>query len=174
MSTEAKWNEETQSGTYSDKIHWGEMKIKTNSMSTDNIQELLKPRYKVIGDYPGSEFRIGAIMIFIKDFMHRTDGTPESTRHSDVFKIGNNIIMAEGPSGINLYPHLFKPLAWWQDRKPGEMPLYLKRKTTGVIEKVDHYGPECMMAHFSEWDYSPVMNYEPSTEIEYTNYINKK
>ncbi len=29
---DAKWNEETQSGTYSDKIHWGEMKVKSTTM----------------------------------------------------------------------------------------------------------------------------------------------
>lgn len=34
---EAKWNEETQSGTYSDRVHHGEMKIKSNHMSKVNF-----------------------------------------------------------------------------------------------------------------------------------------
>lgn len=86
----------------------------------------MKPRYKVIADYPGSEFKVGAIMIFIEKFMHRTDGTAKSIRYSDVFKSGNAIIMVSGPNAIHQYPHLFKPLAWWEEREVGDMPGYIE------------------------------------------------
>jgi uncharacterized protein YodC (DUF2158 family) len=40
MNTEAKWNPETQSGTYPDKVHHGEMKVKpANTMNTDYTEQ---------------------------------------------------------------------------------------------------------------------------------------
>ncbi len=40
MNTEAKWNPETQSGTYPDKVHHGEMKVKpNNTMNTDYTEQ---------------------------------------------------------------------------------------------------------------------------------------
>jgi len=68
--------------------------------------ELLKPRYKVIADYPGSTYFIG-----------------------DIIR-GAHLIQDE----YNKYPHLFKPLAWYEGIKKKDMPEYLRTKLGGVIK----------------------------------------
>lgn len=69
--------------------------------NTMTVEDLLKPRYKVIADYPGSNFNIG-------DILH----------NPEYFDKRN--------SNLNKYPAIFKPLSWWEDRKPEEMPEYVK------------------------------------------------
>lgn len=71
-------------------------------MKDEKVSELLKPRYRVIGDYPGNEFPIG----FIIDELF-FDG-----KTNDWFE---------------KYPNLFEKLKWWAYRREEEMPLFLKR-----------------------------------------------
>lgn len=81
-------------------------------MNTEQkIQELLKPRYKVIGDFPHSSMPVG--MVFCKEY---SDG--------DFW---------------DKYPHLFRKLEWWEERTVEEMPEYIKIVDTGEVVKVDTY-----------------------------------
>lgn len=61
-------------------------------------QELLKPRYKCIADWP---------------FM---------PRHIKVGELVAEVFIIKAAK----YPHLFKKLEWWEERKPEDMPEYLK------------------------------------------------
>jgi hypothetical protein len=61
-------------------------------------EDLLKPRYKVVADYPDSIFKIGGILI---------QGEKDLTEAAK-------------------YPHLFKKLEWWEEREEKDMPEYLK------------------------------------------------
>lgn len=132
------------------------------------IAELLKPRYKVIADYPGSPFWVGSILIFIPRFMHRVDGNIESTTYSDVFRRGNHFILADE---IKEYPHLFNPLEWYEDRKPEEMPGYVKDKFNQVhkVTSVERIGANLEKGFYAHWK-----NVQPATLAEYTQYINSK
>lgn len=67
-----------------------------------NVTELMKPRYKVIADYPGNEYPIGVV---IDELLF--DG-----KTSDWFE---------------RYPALFEKLKWWAYRREEEMPLFLRR-----------------------------------------------
>jgi hypothetical protein len=58
-------------------------------------------RIKVIADYPGNPESVG--------FIYQGDEWAESWYKE-----------------MEQYPHLFQPLQWWQDRKPEEMPEYVK------------------------------------------------
>lgn len=60
-------------------------------------EELLRPRYKVIADYPSTFWSIGDII------------DPEEL-HTQFEK----------------YPHLFQKLEWWQERGIDDMPEYVK------------------------------------------------
>ena len=84
-----------------------------------NANELLKQRYKVYDDYPQTPFQIG-------DIFHVND---------DEEYISQSISIQ--PSK---YPHLFKKLGWWEDRKIEDMPIYLKR--TGMVDDNDNPLPE--------------------------------
>ena len=70
-------------------------------------EELMKPRYKVTADYPGSRFIIGQILKKVKTVSGK-EFVPSMLQQPDDF------------------PHLFQPLKWWEDRKPEDMPEYLK------------------------------------------------
>lgn len=69
-----------------------------------SIEELLKPRFKVIADWLGNDcFIVGDI--FFDDDIRRTT------------KKWKNAVF----SG---FPHLFKKLEWWEERKKSDMPEY--------------------------------------------------
>lgn len=71
-------------------------------------EELLKPRYKVIADYPFSDFKVGDIL--------NQDKKREwlwEYNHSEISK-------------PHAYPHIFKELQWWEERKENDMPEYLE------------------------------------------------
>src|SRR4051812_40933853 len=86
-------------------------------------EELLKPRYKVIADYPKSLYYVGDII--------NAGTTSEDCIYCD----------REGPR-MRHYPHLFEPLPWWKDRKVEDMPEYVKvinevcAKDTGLYCRV--------------------------------------
>lgn len=69
-------------------------------------EELLKVRYKVVADYPHSQFKIG-----------------------DILSVEFTGILS--PKPIGNYPHLFKKLEWWEDRTDDEMPEYVKWDVNG-------------------------------------------
>lgn len=71
-------------------------------------EQLMAPRYKVIADYPNAYYNLGVII---------TD------------KGDNNFFIYDGyqrAAWFDRYPHLFKPLDWWNDRKLEELPEYVK------------------------------------------------
>ena len=77
-------------------------------------QELLKPRYEVIADYPKSHFQIGDL-IKMKE-IYPYSGYSYELQGGDI----------AAPEYFDQYPHLFKPLSWWQHRELKDMPEYVK------------------------------------------------
>lgn len=161
-------------------------------MSAD---ELLKPRYKVIADYPGNIIPIGSI--FWDDIESINIITPT----------GSKSIQSSYPyRHKDKFPHLFKKLEWWEDRKPEEMPEYVKViredcvKDTGLYCKVfrwsvyddkfpivtGQYGAE-LEGYTPLYLVRPELNFPgqvygrlnathllPATAAEYEQYINQK
>ena len=76
------------------------------------VEELLMPRWKVIADYPNSIFKVGQIM--------------ERSGYGE-FDIINHC-------NCSRYPHIFKPIEWWEDRAVEDMPEYVK-----IIEDIPFY-----------------------------------
>lgn len=78
-------------------------------------QELMKPRYKVIKDYPLSMYHVGAILYlqpFSGDsFFHPTKDYPEIHTYFSILR-----------TKLDDYPEFFKKLQWWEDRTIEEMP----------------------------------------------------
>jgi len=64
-------------------------------------EELMKPRWKVIADYPGSDYHIGEIL------------------DRDWGWVGDDEIGFKHQ--VSHYPHLFKKLEWWEDRTLDEL-----------------------------------------------------
>lgn len=102
-------------------------------------EQLLKPRYEVIADYPFNPYQIGDLVENIADtsvFLY--------ARIKDVDHLSSSSEI------LDKYPHLFRKLNWWEKRKAEDMPKRLMCKAipgdTEIIE-------------IQEWDMDRLMGY---------------
>jgi len=119
-------------------------------------EELLKPRYIVINDYPNSIFDIGEIL--------------------DEEYVGKSSF-----NELKNFPHIFKPLEWWEELNLEDLPKYLKTDVYGknLFRKVEEYFYEplnnvdlCFKAYYVGELRTYLMEiFLPSTEEEYLEYI---
>jgi len=79
-------------------------------------EELLKPRYKVIADYPNSKFSIGTVII-----PNRLDGVID-----DSWVVPDKNDRSFAHVKVQDYPHLFRRLSWWEEREEKDMPEYVE------------------------------------------------
>lgn len=117
-------------------------------------EELMKPRYKVIADYPKSLYHVG-------DILNGGWGS-EDCIYCDT----------DGPRWRH-YPHLFRPLEWWEERKPEDMPQYVKSLGGNSVRTVDHFEMSREKVIFEGGIIRPVYKWHPATIEEYNTYINK-
>lgn len=114
------------------------------------VQELLKPRYKVVALWPSTDFVLGQIITNL------------------------------GESAIRYYdewPHLFKKLEWWRGRKIEEMPEYLKlRGQNWVFKPIKYLLPFEVICPDEETKTftHQLQNFIPATETEYLSYLKTK
>jgi hypothetical protein len=112
-------------------------------MKVMNTEDILKPRYKVIADYPRSPYVIGNII---------SDDDKEYTCEY-----------------MSRFPAIFKPLEWWEDREESDMPKYVKSLIDQKYYKVITSNPVSFRG-FKEGDLIidyPWGNALPATEEEY-------
>jgi hypothetical protein len=115
-----------------------------------SYEDLMKPRYKVIADYPGCPFKVGEILQktkymsgkeFVRGMLHQPDD----------------------------YPANFQRLEWWQDRAETDPPEYVKRK--GIVYKVDRWSKSFQNIHwlgcYVSNSYMPCEELTPATETDY-------
>ena len=100
-------------------------------------EELMKPRYKVVADYPGNVFEIGSVITFLKQI-----------------KEGQILIWAYKDrtvtfSSFDKYPHLFKPLQWWEHREDIEMPEYVIVNSKSILSDAKIGAVYKVVKHFS-------------------------
>jgi hypothetical protein len=129
-------------------------------------EELLKARYKVIAGYPDSHYTIGTIL---DRNWCRYENDDEET---------GKIIWQ-----LSDFPHLFKKLEWWEERKPEEMPEYLKWDYNPKTDNEDVKGLVSRVTRWLEGNHAVVVDkvttisticWLPATAAEYEDYINKK
>jgi hypothetical protein len=107
-------------------------------------EELLKPRYKVIADWPDSKNKVGDIIEI-------------QTAQTEAAK---DLVCG----WYNKYPHLFEPLPWWKERKAGDMPRYIKGKER--IYEVTEWRKDML-----GWFY-PMNKVDGSTKDDTVNFAN--
>jgi len=121
--------------------------LKINKVMT--VEELLMPRYKVIADYPSSPYYVGEI----KD------------------RLGDNVA-----AHFAKYPHLFRKLNWWEERKVEDMPEYVKPIVAPYyIFKVTRFTQDeyCYFIGNNGKEIGEfISRFEPATEQQYNDYIN--
>lgn len=130
------------------------------------VEEILRPRYKVIADYPMSKmyFNIGDVLYW--------------NQQHDSYRIDDKkVSMAK--ETVESYPHLFKRLEWWEERKPEDMPEYVK-----CIKTPDnfHFPEQFYRVHYANGIcYSNIQMavifetncYLPATLQEFNEYLTK-
>lgn len=84
--------------------------------------ELLRPRYKVIADYPGNKYYPVGKIITILDGNRPINDNGYRVQRCD----------------FDEFPYLFKKLQWWEERKEEDMPEYLKDEHSEVF-RVENY-----------------------------------
>jgi len=111
-------------------------------------EELLKPRFKVIDDYPLSWFDVGEIVE--NDF--------------DSFDLKD-------------FPNIFQKMEWWEERNLEDLPKYLKDDFYIIkVEKYYEKFGKLKFDYF-EYEGQTLYNdrvdnlFSPSTEEEYLEYI---
>jgi hypothetical protein len=134
--------------------------------------QLLQPRYKIVGMYPLSPFKMDQIL-----YQHNT---PESgfgkdrwysltTDRTDL----TNIFL---PGYVEPYPNLFRKMNWWEDRDKNDLPEYIIQG--GIhLYKVIHYNLEnekVNVAIENGAKFINIWNITPSTEKEYNDYVNRR
>jgi hypothetical protein len=116
-----------------------------------STEDLMKVRYKVIADYPNSDYTVGAILN-THNYEDRWSGVAEDF--------------------CNQFPHLFKKLEWWEERKLEDMPKYVKfiddfwrYRETEIAEVFNWYKyPLSACIHHSE---VPINLLLPATKKEF-------
>ena len=118
--------------------------------------ELLRDRYKCIAIDTSESFKVGEILTHPPEWGARFWVTPSD----------RIIIHPEK------YPHLFQPLPWWSDRKPEDLPEYVKNDR-GLCFRVDSWRIEDDAFFFKDGPAS-LRNKLPATRAEYEAYQQSK
>lgn len=111
-------------------------------------EELMKPRYKVIADWPGNRglFPVGEII---------------------AKELSSTSLFAE----CDKYPHLFRKLEWWQDRQLEDFPKYVKRGSGKVFKIGLHLNIStngiAILAEPDKYRTINLKSCQPATEEEY-------
>lgn len=132
----------------------------------ENIAKLLRPRIKVIAPMPFGKFEVGDILIQMMVRHHpKEDSELMWRRVSGIKHWGGQSVGIPMIKNPDHYPHLFKRLEWWEDRKPEEMPEYVKWKYMDQVFKITE------LTKNGNHLLSTVL---PATSQQYLEYINKK
>lgn len=130
-------------------------------------EELLKPRYEVIADYPdytGSKYihKKGDIIVFDDD---------------------NNVILWKEPGSDGTqcdhghfmnYPNIFGLLEWWEQRKPEEMPEYLIWTDNKTVTKPHRFNGSYFFLSDDDGFGYHLGHTRPATKEDYDKFTGQK
>jgi hypothetical protein len=128
------------------------------------MNELMKPRYKVIGDYPGSPFKVGEVI-----YLDYNDNIPELNY---IKQNDNDFPSIYYQHDFEKYPNLFSRIHWTQ-RDIKLLPKYVRYNYTKEIYKVATYRGNGIVITETGVALAPSW-VEPATESEYTEFENRK
>lgn len=104
-------------------------------------KDLLEPRVRVTSEYPGSVYSVGTVLYV--------------NREAEKIRVSPNTIDSFATYvEVDLYPNIFKPMGWWEDRDITEMPQYVRFQDGGVFAPT-HFqsswgSKHCMGVHLTE------------------------
>lgn len=120
-----------------------------------SIEMLLRPRYKVIAPWP----EMGRWLAEVGDII--TEYPTGTARNQN----GDAVPTFEWDT----FPHLFRKLEWWEERRPEEMPGYVK--TSDSIFKVDKWDRRSRSIALCDGKWLDRRDVTPATESEYNSFL---
>lgn len=154
------------------------------------VEQLLKPRIKVTADFWNNPFEVGEVIQFeyYKDYYDFITGDilgqdwitdfMELKKHYGDMSAGTSVVW--NLRAFTKFPHLFKKLEWWQERKAIDMPQYIKNNSPGAfcfgqiykVDKILQLSEEFVFKdEISSYSNLHFKHTLPATEQEYTTYI---
>lgn len=128
-----------------------------------SIEELLRPRYKVVAIWPdmGDYKYFHGQIIEMQDFDSNGQWyikTKKSTLYDAFF---------------DSYSNLFKKLNWWEERKPEDMPEYVKGTLGGEFKVMEFaiLDNEFKKYHKTGYRYLTGTDTFPATKSDYETYL---
>lgn len=118
-------------------------------------EELLRPRIKMIAPVPENGMKVGSIITINDNSIFQLTPT-----------YGLNL------TGIREYPHIYKTLAWWEDRNITDMPQFIRVGTNGIVRIAHQYHLHVDQVEFVGGKKRKIKHYNPSSKEEYTTYLN--
>jgi hypothetical protein len=77
---------------------------------------------------------------------------------------------------VRKYPHIFREVPWWEDRKPEDLPEYVLSKTTGDVFRLTPN--DCINGYFinekTGWEKWYMTHFVPATPSDYEAQSNQK
>ena len=130
-------------------------------------EELMKPRFKVIADYPNSSNKIGDVI----------ELPNKEWKYADEVNCLEDYFLD--------YPIVFKKLEWWEQRDENDMPEYVKLFFDDKIHYVhrvekwigENLNCQPLYEYYNKANYltiACVCNLNPATKEEYEAYINQQ
>lgn len=115
----------------------------------------MKPRYLVIAPMPFNKyFEVGDIITL--DYLDEREQLERKELYA--YLQPKKYYSTEPPirfykSEFDRYPHLFRPLRWWEEREAGMMPEYVKcvKLPTGITVDTKHIFIEGAITRITEW-----------------------
>ena len=127
-----------------------------------NPEQFLQPRYKVTADYPLSKlyFNVGDILYWNEQY--------------ESYRIDEKQV-AMNKDTVESFPHLFRPLQWWEDREEKDLPKFVKHGENGKPRKVFEYVLRWNEVVFEGGRTRKInKDWLPATETEYNSYLKSK
>ncbi len=135
------------------------------------VEELLKPRYKLISDYPGNQYLAIGDIIELKEQWPTKWFTETLGSNDDAFTFSEAML---DKCNAN-----FRKLDWWEERKLEDMPEYVKRPPemkflSNTVFKIDSWDETASVGWCSDHRINVrVDQCIPATEEDFLNQLNK-
>lgn len=124
------------------------------------VEQLLYPRFEVLETWPGSSDGIKGTII-----------TCDKISKQKFFK---DTIYGRDLSGLcwdfdqlKKYPHLFRPMDWWEKREASDMPMYIKFKDSTTVIKPYKWSKKHDYIIGRNNDYIYTREFIPATKEEF-------
>lgn len=127
------------------------------------VEQLMQPRVILTNWYPGCQFEVGEVLQL-------------KTIHAlDYGAVYSNGIRFENADAVEKSPANFRPLQWWENRKPEDMPQYVKSEHSAYATKsIDWQFTVFWTFKNSGGGNEMVQGFAQATEQEYTDYLASK